>query len=101
MTSKSILNPDPIDLGVMGVEHPRYERINGRPSEERVLKESTQLYGKGVDDLRTNRRGEEKEGKKVAIYLMKRLCNMKLGEVAKEFGAKSSGTVGWACHGIN
>jgi len=26
---------------------------------------------------------------------------MTLGEVAREFGVKSYGTVGWACHGIS
>ncbi len=88
-------------LGVMGVEHPRYERITVRPSAERVLKEVAQVYGKAVDDLRTGRRGEENEGRKVAMYLMKRLCDMTLGEVAREFGVKSYGTVGWASHEIN
>jgi len=34
------------------------------------------------------------------MYLMKRLCDLTLGEVAREFGVKSYGTVGWACHGI-
>ena len=34
------------------------------------------------------------------MCLMKRLCDMTLGEVAREFGVKSYGTVGWACHGI-
>ena len=52
------------------------------------------MYGKGVEDLRTGRRGEENEGRKVAMYLMKRLCDMTLGEVAREFGVKSYGTVG-------
>ena len=59
------------------------------------------MYGKGVEDLRTSRRGEENEGRKVAMYLMKRLCDMTLGEVARDFGVKSYGTVGWACHGIS
>ncbi len=34
------------------------------------------------------------------MYLLKRLCDMTLGEVAREFGVKSYVTVGWACHGI-
>ncbi len=59
------------------------------------------MYGKGVENLQTSRRGEENEGRKVAVYLMKRLCDMTLGEVVKEFGVKSYGTVGWACHGIS
>ena len=55
-----------------------------------------QVYGKGVEDLRTSRRGEENEGRKVAMYLMKRLCDVTLGEVARELGVKSYGTVCWA-----
>ncbi len=57
------------------------------------------MYGKGVEDLRTRRRGEGNEGRKVAMVLMKRLCDMTLVEVAREFRVKSYGTVGWACHG--
>ena len=53
-----------------------------------------------MEDLRTSRRGEENEGRKVAMYLMKRLCDLTLVEVAREFGVKSNGTVSWACHGI-
>jgi len=53
-------------LGLMGFEHPRYERITIRPSAERVLKVVAQVYGKGVEELRTSRRGEENEGRKVA-----------------------------------
>jgi len=87
-------------LGPMGVEHPRYEPLTVRPSAERVLKVVAQVYGKGVEDLRTGRREEENEGRKVAMYLMKRLCDMMLGKVAREFRVKSYGTVGWACHGI-
>jgi len=87
-------------LGPMGVEHPRYERITVRPSAERVLKVGVQVYGKGVEGLRTGRRGEGNEGRKVAMYLLKRLCDLTLVEVAREFGVKSYGTVGWACHGI-
>jgi len=55
-------------------------------------------YGKGVEDLRTSRRGGGNEGRKVAMVLMKRLCDMTLVEVAREFRVKSYGTVGWACH---
>ncbi len=60
-----------------------------------------QVYGKGVEDPRNGRRGEADEGRKVAMYLMKRLCDRTLAEVAREFAVKSYGTVGWACHGIS
>jgi len=59
------------------------------------------VYGKGGEYLQTSRRGEENEGRKVAVHLMKRLCDMTLGEVLREFGVKSYGTVGWACHEIS
>ncbi len=89
MGNKSILRPVRVDLGLMGLEHPRYERITGRPSAERVLKVVAQVSGKGVEDLRTSRRGEANEGRKVAMCLMKRLCDRTLGEVARDFGVKS------------
>jgi len=85
MGNKSILRPDRVDLEPMGVEHPQYEPITGR----RVLEVVAQVYGKGVEDLRTSRRGEANEGRKVAMCLMKRLYDRTLGEVAREFGAKS------------
>jgi len=53
-----------------------------------------QVYGKGVEDLRTSRRGEANEGRKVAMCLMKRLCGLTLVEVAREFRVKSYRTVG-------
>ena len=34
------------------------------------------------------------------MYLMKTRCDLTLVEVAREFGVRSYGTVGWACHGI-
>jgi len=34
------------------------------------------------------------------MYLMKRLCDLTLVEVAREFRVKSYGPVGWAYHGI-
>ncbi len=89
------------DLRSIGREHPRYERISVRPSAERVLKVVARVYGGRVEDLVRSRRGEENEGRKVGMYLMKRLSDMTLGEVAREFGVKSYGAVGWACHGIH
>ncbi len=63
------------------------------------MKVVAEEYGKGEEELRTSRRGEGNEGRKVAMVLMKRLCDMPLMEVAREFRVKSYGTVGWACHG--
>jgi len=55
-------------------------------------------YGKGEEDLRSSRRGKGNVGRKVGMVLIKRLCDMTLVEVAREFRVKSYGTVGWACH---
>ncbi len=46
-------------------------------------------YGKGEEELRTRRRGEGNVGRKVGMVLMKRLCDMTLVEVAREFRVKS------------
>jgi len=88
-------------LGLMGDEHPRHERNRVRPPAERVVKVVAEEYGKGEEELRSSRRGEANEGRKVGMYLMKRLCDMTLVEVAREFRVKSYGTVGWACHGMD
>lgn len=87
-------------MGKVGLEHPRYERVWVRPKAERVLIEVARVYGKTVEDLVRSRRGKGNEGRKVGMYLMKRLSDMTLGEVAREFGVKSYGVVGWACHGV-
>jgi chromosomal replication initiation ATPase DnaA len=34
------------------------------------------------------------------MYLAKELCDLKLKEIAAQFGTASYGTVGWACHGV-
>jgi len=57
------------------------------------------VYRNGEEELRTSRRGEGNVGRKVTMVLMKRLCDMTLVEVAREFRVKSYGTVGWVCHG--
>ncbi len=88
-------------FGLMRDEHSRHERNRLRPPAEWVQKVVAQEYGKGEEELRTSQRGEANEGRKVGMYLMKRLCEMTLVEVAREFRVRSYGTVGWACHGMN
>jgi len=34
------------------------------------------------------------------MYLAKELRDLKLKEIAAQFGTASYGTVGWACHGV-
>ena len=43
------------------------------------------------------RRGSGSEARKVGMYLVKRLCDMTLNEVAGMFVVSSYGVVGWAC----
>jgi putative transposase len=81
-------------------EHPRYERVAVRPSIDQVLKALATRYGLEVEDLMKGKRGKDNEPRKVGMYLAKELCDLKLKEIAAQFGTASYGTVGWACHGV-
>jgi REP element-mobilizing transposase RayT len=87
-------------LSRMGREHPRYERVGLRPSVDVVLCFVAQEYGLPVETLVKGRRGKENEARKVAMYLVKRLCDLTLQETAQRFNVGSYGVVGWACHGV-
>ena len=81
-------------------EHPRHERAAVRPSVDGVLRALVKVYGVEVEDLLTARRGKKNEARKVGMYLIKELCDLKLHEIAERFGTGSYGAVGWACHGV-
>ena len=81
-------------------EHPRYERAAVRPSVDQVLKTLAKRYGLKVEDLMKGKRGKDNEPRKVGMYLAKELCDLKLKEIAEQFGTGSYGAVGWACHGV-
>jgi hypothetical protein len=81
-------------------EHPRYERVAVRPSIDQVLRALATRYGLKVEDLMKGKRGKDNEPRKVGMYLAKELCDLKLKEIAAQFGTGSYGTVGWACHGV-
>lgn len=81
-------------------EHPRYERVAVRPSVDTVLRIVAAVYGVAVQDLLEGKRGKENEVRKVGMYLVKELCDVRLQEIAERFGTGSYGTVGWACHGV-
>lgn len=81
-------------------EHPRYEKAAVRPSVDRVLRILAKTYGIRPDDLLRGRRGKDNEPRRVGMYLVKELCDLKLQEIAEQFGTGSYGAVGWACHGI-
>ena len=81
-------------------EHPRYERAAVRPSMDQVLRTVAKTYGLKVEDLLMGRRGRGNEPRKLGMYLVKELCDLKLSEIAHRFGTSSYGTVGWACHRV-
>jgi len=81
-------------------EHPRHERAAVRPSVDQVLRALAKIYGVKVENLLTAKRGKENEARKVGMYLIKELCDLRLQEIAERFGTGSYGAVGWACHGV-
>jgi len=81
-------------------EHPRHERAAVRPTVEKVLTTLAEIYDVRVEDLLRGQRGKNNEGRKVGMYLVKELCDLKLQEIARRFGTGSYGAVGWACHGV-
>ena len=87
-------------IGKIGGEHPRHERVWLRPSVEEVVSNVAEAYGSGVDEVLRWRRGSGSEARKVGMFLVKRLCDMTLNEVAGKFGVSSYGVVGWACNWV-
>jgi chromosomal replication initiation ATPase DnaA len=71
-----------------------------RPSAEQVLQRVARVFGVSVETLRRGRRGHPQEARKVAMYLVHRLCDLTLSETATRFGVSSYGTVAWACHHV-
>ncbi len=78
-------------------EHPRHERAIVRPSVRQVLRGVAAVFGVPVSTIKKGRRGEANEARKVAMSLVKRLCELTLQETAGHFGVTSYGVVGWAC----
>ena len=82
-------------------EYPRHERAAVRPRVGQVLKALARRYGLKVEDLMKGKRGKENEPRKVGMYLVKELCDLKLQEIAERFGTGSYGAVGWGGHGVS
>ena len=78
-------------------DHPRHERRLVAPAEATVLAAVAASYGVAPATLRTGRRGIPNEPRKVAMYLVHRLCDLTLKETAARFGVGSAGVIGWAC----
>jgi chromosomal replication initiation ATPase DnaA len=81
-------------------EHPRYKRDAVKPSVDQVLKTLAKRYGLKVEDFMKGKREKGNERRKVGMYLVKELRDLKLKEIAEQFRAGSYGTVGWTCHGV-
>ena len=81
---------------LLSPEHPRYERMKVRPSVRQIFKRVATVFQVKVATRTTSRRGETNDARKVAMYLVKRLCDLTLSETAREFGVTSYGAVGWA-----
>jgi len=84
----------------MDREHPRHERAVVRPSVDKVIKILAKAYGMKTEDIVKGKRGKQNEARKVGMYLVKELCDMRLQEIAKRFGTGSYGVVGWSCHQV-
>ena len=54
------------------------------------------MFNVKIAAIRQGHRGEANDARKVAIYLMKQLCDLTLQETATDFGVRSYGVVGWA-----
>ncbi len=88
------------NVGKIGREHARHERVWLRPSADEVVSNVATAYGIGVDEVLGWRRGRGSEARKVGMYLVTRLCDMTLNEVAGMFGVSSYGVVGWDCNWV-
>jgi len=58
------------------------------------------VFGVPIETVRRGRRGQGQDARKVAMYLVRQLCDLTLPETAARFGVTSYGTVAWACHEI-
>lgn len=82
--------------GKLSREHPRIERVGVRPSVDRVVRAVAKTYDVTASTLRTGRRGKLSEGRKVALYLVPRICDWTLQATADYFGLSSYGGASWA-----
>lgn len=86
--------------GVLSREHVRKESKYIRPSLEKVLTAVVKTYGISVSEVLASRRGESHEARKVALWLVREVCDYPHEEIAKRFGLGSGKTVGWACREV-
>lgn len=77
-------------------ESPRYELAAVRPTPQGVMKVVAEAYGADLGDLTAGGRGRENEARKVAMYLLKRCCDLTLEAIAEHFNVRSYKSAAWA-----
>jgi chromosomal replication initiation ATPase DnaA len=60
---------------------------------EEIVGVTVREYGKGVDELKRRKRGEENEARMIAIYLSRQLVGHKHGEIGKVVGLEKASSV--------
>ena len=64
---------------------------------ERIAGATAKVYGKGVEELRRKRRGEENEARSMAIYLCRTLGGHRHSEIGRVLGLDKTSSVSSAC----
>lgn len=71
----------------------------GRPR-RRCSARWREATGYAVRESRTGQRGQASDPRKVAMSLVRRLCDLTLAETAARFGVGSYGMVAWVAHEV-
>jgi REP element-mobilizing transposase RayT len=80
-----------------GEEHVVYERTILKPEVSSVMRAVGEIYSVSEPGLLRGKRGQKNEGRQVAMYLIRELCDRSLKEIADMFSLGSYGGVGAAC----
>ena len=84
------------DRGKVDENQPDSKKVFGLETAE-VVGATARAYGKGVEDLRRKRRGEENEARSMAMYLSRVLGGHKHSEIGGALGLEKTFSVSSAC----
>lgn len=84
------------DRAKVDENQPESKRVFGLEIAE-VVAATARVYGKGVEELRRRRRGEENEARSMAMYLSRVLGGHKHGEIGRALGLEKSSSVSSSC----
>jgi hypothetical protein len=84
------------DRGKVDENQPDSKKVFGLEIAE-VVGATARAYGKGVEDLRRKRRGEENEARSMAMYLSRVLGGHKHSEIGGALGLEKTSSVSSAC----